>query len=381
MTKQSGFSTRCVHAGASPDSQTGGTVTPIFPSTAHRYPNPSGANLYPRYFNVPNQLTAAEKIADLEEAEAALVFSSGMAAVSTAILGLLCTGDHVLFHADLYGGTLHFVAETLPRFGIESSFLDLNSPDVANHVRPSTKLIYAETPSNPLLRITDLRRIASLARSRGITTLVDNTFASPLNQRPVGLGFDLSLHSGTKYLNGHSDVCCGAIAGNKVLVEKLRKAAVGHGGVLDARACWLLERGMKTLAVRMQRHNENGLRLAKFLKDHPRIAQVNYPGLPEHPGHEIARQQMHGFGGMLSFEIRGSVAEADRFASKLRLITPAISLGGVESLICFPSRTSHALVSPADRESMGIKDTLLRLSAGIEDSADLIADLQQALSF
>lgn len=354
-------------------------VTPILPSTAHRFPNASGTNLYPRYFNVPNLSAAGEKIANLEGAEAGLVFSSGMAAISTALLGLLRAGDHALFHTDLYGGTLHFVAETLPRFGIEFSQCDLNSADLAEHVRANTRLIYAETPSNPLLRITDLRKVSGFAKPRGILTLVDNTFASPVNQRPVELGFDLALHSGTKYLNGHSDVCCGAIAGSRKLIDEIRKAAVGHGGVLDARACWLLERGLKTLALRVQRHNENAMKLAEFLTSHRSVARVNYPGLPQHPGHEIARQQMHGFGGMLSFEVNGTVADADRFSSKLRLITPAVSLGGVESLICFPARTSHSLVSPEERQQMGIKDTLLRLSAGIEDAVDLIADIKQAL--
>lgn len=379
MSNSTGFSTRCVHAGTRPDAQTGGMVTPILPSTAHRFPNASGTNLYPRYFNVPNLTAAGEKIANLEGAEAGIVLSSGMAAISTALLGFLKAGDHALFHTDLYGGTLHFVAETLPRFGIEISQCDLNAADLAQHVRPNTRLIYAETPSNPLLRITDLGRIANFARPKGILTLVDNTFASPVNQRPVELGFDLSLHSGTKYLNGHSDVCCGAIAGSKLIIDQIRKAAVGHGGVLDARACWLLERGMKTLALRVQRHNENAMKIAEFLSGHPRVARVNYPGLPQHPGHEIARKQMHGFGGMLSFEVKGTVADADRLTSRLRLITPAVSLGGVESLVCFPSRTSHSLVSPEEREKMGIRDTLLRLSAGIEDAADLVADLDQAL--
>jgi len=375
----SGFSTTCVHAGARPDQHTGGIVTPILPSTAHRFPNPSGENLYPRYFNIPNITAVSAKIAALERAEAALVVSSGMAAVSTCLLGLLRAGDHVLFHSELYGGTLHLAKETLPRFGIEVDFYDLQGDDFMTRVRPNTRMIYAETPSNPLLKVTDLRRVAHFARSRGIVTLVDNTFASPINQRPVEHGFDLVLHSGTKYLNGHSDVCCGAIAGRAELVDRIRSAAVDHGGVLDARACWLLERGLKTLALRIQRHNENGQRIAEFLRGHPRVSAVHYPGLTDDPGHGIARRQMDGFGGMLSFEVKGAVADAERFVSRLRLFTLAISLGGVESLVCFPCRTSHAHVGAGERARMGVTDNLLRMSVGIEDAIDLMADLKQAL--
>lgn len=375
-----GFSTRCVHAGTRADQETGGVVTPVLPSTAHRSPNPSGTNLYPRYFNVPNVAAVGAKIANLESAEAGLVFASGMAAISTTIFALLRAGDHALFHTDLYGGTLHFVTETLPRFGIEFSICDLGTADLADHIRPNTRLIYAETPSNPLLRITDLRKIASFARPHGIWTAVDNTFASPVNQRPVELGFDLVIHSGTKYLNGHSDVLCGAVLGGGPLVDLIRKAAVDHGGVLDSRACWLLERGLKTLALRVQRQNANAQCVAEFLRGHSRVSAVYYPGLAEHPGHAIARDQMDGYGGMLSFEIGGTVAEADVFLTKLNLITPAVSLGGVESLICFPARTSHSLVTPDDREQMGIRDNLLRLSVGVEDAEDIIEDLDQALS-
>lgn len=377
--QKQGFSTRCVHAGTRPDQQTGGVVTPILPSTAHRFPNPSGENLYPRYFNIPNITSVSAKIAALEHAESALVVSSGMAAVSTCLLGLLKAGDHVLFHSELYGGTLHMAKETLPRFGIEVGFCDLQTEDLSAQVRPVTRMIYAETPSNPLLKVTDLRRVAEFAQPRGIVTLVDNTFASPINQRPLEHGFDLVLHSGTKYLNGHSDVCCGAIAGRRELLERIKAAAIDHGGVLDARACWLLERGLKTLALRIRRHNENGQRIAEFLQAHPRVRKVHYPGLPADPGHEIARRQMDGFGGMLSFEIRGAVADAERFASRLRIFTLAISLGGVESLVCFPSRTSHALAGAAERARMGVTDNLLRMSVGIEDSEDLIGDLTQAL--
>jgi cystathionine beta-lyase len=321
-----------------------------------------------------------EKIANLESAEAGLVLASGMAAVSTTLFGLLRAGDHALFHTDLYGGTLHFVTETLPRFGIEFSTCDLSKADLADHIRPNTRLIYAETPSNPLLRITDLRRIASFAKPHGIWTVVDNTFASPVNQRPVELGFDLVIHSGTKYLNGHSDVLCGAVLGSGPLVDLIRKAAIGHGGVLDPRACWLLERGLKTLALRVQRQNANAQCVAEFLRGHSRVSAVHYPGLVEHPGHSIARDQMDGYGGMLSFEIGGTVAEADVFLAKLALVTPAVSLGGVESLIGFPARTSHSLVTPEERERMGIRDNLLRLSIGVEDAEDIIEDLDQALS-
>lgn len=374
-----GLSTRCVHAGSRPDPGTGGTVTPISSSTAYRFPNPTGESLYPRYYNVPNVAAVSDKIASLEDAEAALVLSSGMSAISTALLTFLRAGDHVLFHSDLYGGTLQLAHSTLPRLGIEVSFCELDQEALDARVRPNTRVIYAETPSNPLLKITDLARVAAFARARGILTMVDNTFASPVNQRPLQHGFDLVLHSGTKYLNGHSDVCCGAIAGSQALLKRIRSVAIDLGGVLDSRACWLLERGLKTLALRVARHNENAQQVAGFLRSHSRIGKVNYPGLPDHPGHQVALRQMNGFGGMLSFEIKDTVADAERFVSRLRTIIPAISLGGVESLITFPSRTSHVHSSPEERARMGISDTLLRMSVGIEDSADLLNDLEQAL--
>ena len=373
-----GFSTRCVHAGTYLDPATGGACTPIFPSTAHRFPHPSGQNIYPRYFNTPNQQVVARKVAALEDAEDGLVFASGMAAIATLLAGHLQAGDHAVFQADLYGGTLELVTRQLPRWGVQYT-LARTETEIRNACRPETRLIYVESPSNPLLRCLDLAGVADFARSRGILTVIDNTFATPFNQNPVALGFDLVVHSATKYLNGHSDVNAGLVVGSRPLIERLREIATLHGGMLDAEACARLERGLKTLALRMERHNENALRLARFLQSHPAVAQVHYPGLPDHPDHAVARRQMRGFGGMLAFELRHPEA-VDRLLDRLRIILPALSLGGVESLICVPARTSHRRLTPDERRSLGITDTLVRLSVGIEDAEDLMADLDQALA-
>ncbi|GIX50681.1 MAG: methionine gamma-lyase [Limisphaera sp.] len=373
-----GFSTRCVHAGTYLDPVTGGACTPIFRSTAHRFPHPTGRNIYPRYFNTPNQQVVARKVAALEGAEEGLVFASGMAAITTLLAAYLRSGDHAVFQADLYGGTWELVSQQLPRWGISFS-LARTEAEIRNACRPETRLIYVESPSNPLLRCLDLAAVAAFARSRGIPTAIDNTFATPFNQNPIALGLDLVVHSATKYLNGHSDVNAGVVVGRRTAIEQLRQVATLHGGMLDAEVCARLERGLKTLALRMERHNENALRLARFLQTHPAVAQVHYPGLPEHPDHAVARRQMRGFGGMLSFELRRPEA-VDRLLDRLRLILPALSLGGVESLICVPARTSHRRLSPEERHQLGITDTLVRLSVGIEDAEDLMADLDQALA-
>lgn len=372
-----GLSTLSIHAGTHHDSQTGGACSPVFTSTAFAFPNPDNNNIYPRYFNTPNQQTINRKLAALEGGEAAVTFGSGMAAISTLLLAHLQPGDHAVFQNDLYGGTMQFIDRELTRLGVEVSW-GANVTDFAAAIRPATKLLYVESPSNPLLRCIDLSAMAALGKQHGILTVVDNTFATPINQNPLGLGFDALVHSATKYLNGHSDVNAGIVVASEEIIRRVTASAVNFGGMLDAQACALLERGLKTLAVRMQRHNENGLALARFLQSHPAVACVNYPGLPDHPDHALAAGQMRGFGGMLSFELHDST-QMDRFLSRLYLILPALSLGGVESLVCVPSRTSHRTMLPEERLRAGITDNLIRLSVGIEDIEDLIADLTHAL--
>ncbi len=371
-------STLCIHAGTHLDQSTGGACSPIFTSTAYSYPNPTDENIYPRYFNVPNQRVINRKLAALEQGEDALTFGSGMAAISTLLFAHLKPGDHAAFQADLYGGTYHLVVKELVRFGIAVSFCQ-NVDEFAAVLRSNTRLIYVESPSNPLLRCVDLAAVAALGRAHAVLTVIDNTFATPINQNPIALGMDAVVHSATKYLNGHSDVNAGVVISSAAVIRRLTESAINHGGMLDAHACYQLERGIKTLALRVERHNENANRLAGFLHTHPAVARVNYPGLPGHPDHAIATRQMRGFGGMLSFELRQS-DQVDRLLSRLRVVMPALSLGGVESLICIPSRTSHRTMTPAERQRAGISEGLVRVSVGIEDVEDLLADFAQALT-
>ncbi len=369
-------SSLCVHAGTYFDERTGGACSPIFPSTACAFPNPANENFYPRYFNTPNQAVLEQKLAALEHGEAALVFSSGMAAISTLLYAHLKPGDHAIFQADIYGGTFLLVQE-LTRFGVAVTF----SHDVREFgaaIRSETRVLYVESPSNPLMRVLDLAAIGQLGREREVLTVADNTFATPINQKPLELGIDAVIHSATKYLNGHSDLNAGAVVSSATVVARTREYAVNHGGVLDSHACSLLERGMKTLVLRVQQHNANASRLAEFLQRHSAVRTVNYPGLTTDPGHAVAARQMRGFGGMLSFELRDP-ARVDRMLAGLRLVMPALSLGGVESLVCIPSRTSHRKLTPSERKSAGISDGLVRVSVGIEDIEDLIADFRQAL--
>jgi cystathionine gamma-lyase / homocysteine desulfhydrase len=370
-------STQCVHAGTHVDERTGGVGSPIFPSTAYAYPNPANENVYPRYFNVPNQKVVARKIAALEKGEEGLVFGSGMAAISTVLFAHLKPGDHALFQADLYGGTYHFVSDELSAFGIQTGLASAPEQFEAA-LRPNTRLIYVESPSNPLLRCIDLTAISRLARKHGALSVIDNTFATPINQNPIELGIDLVVHSATKYLNGHSDVNAGVIISSAGVIRRVADYAMNHGGTLDSHGCYQLERGMKTLALRVERHNQNGERLAKFLQQHPAVARVNYPGLASHPDHEIAARQMRAFGGMLSFELRQS-AKVNEVLRRLRVATPALSLGGVETLVCLPSQTSHRSMSAEERARAGISDGLVRVSVGIEDIEDLCADFDHAL--
>lgn len=376
--KRQGLSTLCIHAGTHLDQTTGGACSPIFTSTAFAFPNPANENIYPRYFNTPNQQVIARKLAALEQGEAAVVFGSGMAAISTLLLAHLKPGDHAVFQNDLYGGTMQLITRELQRLGVEVSW-GSNVADFAAALRPESRLIYVESPSNPLLHCVDLAAVAELGKHHGVLTIIDNTFATPINQNPIPLGLDAVVHSATKYLNGHSDVNAGVVVASAEIIRRVTASAVNLGGMLDAHACAQLERGLKTLALRVQRHNENADCLARFLAAHPVVARVNYPGLSAHPDHAIAARQMRGFGGMLSFELR-EPAQVDRLLSRLRIVMPALSLGGVESLTCIPSRTSHRTMTPDERQRTGISDGLVRVSVGIEDADDLREDFIQALA-
>lgn len=373
-----GFSTRCIHAGTYHDSATGGACSPVFTSTAFAFPNPGNTNIYPRYFNTPNQSVVAKKLAALEQGEAALVFGSGMAAISTLLLTFLKPGDHAIFQNDLYGGTMQFINEELTRLGVAVSW-GATAGEFASLVRPETRMIYVESPSNPLLHCLDLKAVAALGKHHELLTVIDNTFATPVNQNPLTLGMDVVIHSATKYLNGHSDVNAGVVISSAEVIGQVSARAVNFGGMLDAQACAQLERGLKTLAIRMRQHNENAEALAQFLVEHPAVARVNYPGLPDHPDHAIAASQMRGFGGMISFELHDP-SGVDQLLSSLQIVMPALSLGGVESLICVPSRTTHRTMSAAARREAGIGDALIRVSVGIEDIDDLRADFSNALS-
>lgn len=367
--------TLSVHAGSIGDPLYGGVVTPIYPSAAYDYETEVR---YPRYYNTPNQKAVVEKLVALENGEDGLIFSSGMAAIMTSIFAMIKAGDHVLFQNDLYGGTHHAAVHELERYGMEYSMADVTDlKTFEKAIRKNTKVIYVETPSNPLLKITDLKAVSKLAKKYGIVTIIDNTFASPVNQNPIDLGIDIVTHSGTKYIGGHSDICCGAMVSSKKLTEQIKQSALHFGGSLDAQTCYLVERSLKTIVLRVEKQNENALAIARFLEQEPRVDAVYYPGLKNHPGYTIAKKQMPGgFGGMLSFEVK---TNPDKFIKKLQYIKRAISLGGVESTITQPVKTSHAKLTVAERKAVGIKDNLLRLSVGIEDAKDLIADIKQAL--
>ena len=371
--------TQCVHSGSRVDPATGGLNTPIFPSSAFRYVD-MPENIYPRYFNTPNQRAVVDKLCALEGAEDGILFSSGMAAVSSVMLAFLSSGDHAVIQRDIYGGTHHFITADFARFRIEYSFVSNRPEDIEAAVRPNTRLIYIESPSNPLLMITDIQAAAGIGRSRGIVTAIDNTFASPINQNPLALGMDTVIHSGTKYIGGHSDLCCGAVLGSAVHIATVRNTAVNLGGSLNALTCYLLERSLKTLSLRVERHNSNAMAIAEFLARHPAVRRVNYPGLETHPDYSVARRQMWGFGGMLSFEVDERKVTADHFLRRLKLVTPALSLGGVETIICAPAATSHVKLTAAERAQLGISDGLLRLSVGTEDADDITADIAQALA-
>jgi cystathionine beta-lyase len=374
-------STLCVHAGTLADKATGGVNTPVYSSSAIDFRTERGV-IYPRYFNTPNHRSVALKIAALEHADTALVLSSGMAAISTGILALVPAGSSVVFQPYLYGGTMNFIRAELEKRGIKPIFAQSTKPeDFRAAIRPDTKMIYAETPANPLLGITDIGALGQIAREQGILLMTDNTFATPVNQNPLDLGAHIVMHSATKYLCGHSDLVAGILAGSHQIIEECRSFAMIYGTSLNASEYSLLERSMKTLALRVEKHNENALHIAKWLDAHPAVETVFYPGLATHSGHEIACAQMHGgFGGMLSFSLYPDYPRSSaEILRRLRMICPAGSLGGVESLITLPAHTSHKGLSEAEKKEWGISDRLFRLSLGIEHYKDIQCDLEQAI--
>lgn len=379
MAQKTSKETLCVHEGTLHSQDQPGVNTPIYTSTSFGYLD-TDARTYPRYFNTPNQDSIIKKLTALESGEDGLIFSSGMAAISTTLLSLVKKGDHILFQGDLYGGTQHFITTDFPRFGIEFSFSDATNVEMFEEaIQFNTKLIYIETPSNPLLKLTDIKKIAALAKQYGVMTMIDNTFASPINQNPIPMGIDIVMHSGTKYLGGHSDICCGAIISSKEIIAQVRGTSTHLGGSLNANTCYLLERSLKTLALRVKQQTQNALQIAEYLEKHPKVKKVNYPGLESHPQYDIAKGQMQNFGAMLSFELKEDAGTSQEFLRKLRVAQPAMSLGGVETVICEPATTSHAKLTPEQRQNVGISDGLMRVSIGIEDAQDLIDDFTQAL--
>jgi cystathionine beta-lyase/cystathionine gamma-synthase len=378
MSNRPRIETQCVHSGGLHDTATGGINSPIYTSTAAEYLDRDQVP-YQRYFNTLNQVAVVRKVCALEDAEDGVLFGSGMAAISTTLLTLLRAGDHAVLQDELYGGTHAFVTELFQRLDIAFDFVALTPAAIEKTLSSKTKVIFLESPTNPLLHVMDLRGVAEVARARGVHTVIDNTFATPINQTPIALGIDVVVHSGTKYLGGHSDLQCGIAITRADLARQIRHQACHLGGSLNAASCYLLERSLKTLHLRVERQTANAGRIAEFLAAHPAVARVYYPGLSTDPGHPIARAQMRDFGAMLAFDVRPEIEEADAVQRRLKLIRPAASLGGVESTICAPVQTSHVKLTRPERERLGITETLLRLSVGIEHVDDLIADLSQAL--
>lgn len=381
--------TRAVHSGEPKHGLNAPVTTPIVRTSNFTFASTeemkrwaegkSKAYIYTRYGN-PTLAVAEAKIAELENGESALVTASGSAAISSAVLAVLQAGDEMIATKQLYGGSYRLMHEVLPRMGIRVHFVDANLEGVDGLVNRKTRALYVESPTNPSLRVVDLRKAVGLARKHKLVSLVDNTFATPVLQKPLDLGFDIALHSATKYLAGHSDLIGGAVAGSQEWVKKVRDMVIVLGGSMDPDPAYLLIRGLKTLEIRVKRQSETALTVARFLERHPKVARVHYPGLAGHPDHRLAKGQMSGFGGMLAFDMKGGLGAARRFCDKTRLFLLAASLGGVESLIVLPKYTSHYRMNMAELQSAGVDPGTVRVSVGLEDAGDLIADLKQALS-
>ncbi len=382
MKRRLGFSTRAIHGDPEARPDWAPVVTPLYQSST--FTNPIGSTaevLYTRYGNNPNQIVIAKRLAALEGAEAAIFVASGMGAIALSHLAVLRPGDHLLSSEWIYGGVQRLFAQEFGRFGIDVSFVSpLEARTWKRALKKNTRAIFVESPTNPLLRVLDLEPIASLCKTEGLALLVDSTFATPINFRPLEHGADVVIHSATKYLNGHTDVIAGAVAGTESVIEEVRKLMQVWGQAIDPMAAWLIERGMKTLAVRVERQNATTLQLAEWCSKQPQFGAVHHPGLPAHPDHEDARRLMSGFGGMLAVELKGGARAAERFLRALTIAAHAPSLGGVETLVSEPRLTSHAMLTPEARARAGIPDGFLRFSIGLEDPDDIIADFAQALA-
>ncbi|WP_461325250.1 trans-sulfuration enzyme family protein [Bradyrhizobium diazoefficiens] len=373
--------TVCVHVGTIIDIATRGTRTPLYPSNSHLHLE-MDEDVYPRHSNLPNQRAVAHKLCALEHGEMALMFSSGMAAISTALLSHLRAGEHLVVQAGVYSGAANFMRSHLPRQGIEVSFTSGTTlADFVDSVRPNTKAIYIESPTNPLLGIVDIDMVAALAAERGLVTLIDNTVATPINQNPILAGIDVVLHSATKYLGGYGDITAGVAIGSKKMLAPMVEYINDYGGCLNPQACHLLERSLLTLALRIDRINYNANRLAEMLSRHPCVSSVRYPGLAEHPGHETAKKQMTGFGGLLTFEVKDHV-DLRTFQNALQLVIPANSMGEVATTLNSPfeASTSFRNLTEEQQKTLGVSRNMIRMSVGIENVDDLFADLDQALT-
>lgn len=385
-----GISTRSIHAGEGRRRYADAITTPIVQSSTYTFADSADIQAYTRgekarfeygRYGNPTEQVAARRLADLEGAEDALLFSSGMSAITTTLLTLLRSGDHMVITDDAYKKTLEFCSQYIQRFGISCTIVPFGDFDALDRaVGPNTRLIVSESPTNPYLNIFDLERLRAVAQKHGVLTLIDSTFATPYNQRPLEWGVDLVIHSCTKYLAGHNDILAGVVLGRPELIDPIRKLHKAMGGVIDPHCCYLLIRGMKTFALRMARHNATAQRVAEYLESHPDIQRVYYPGLPSHPHYAIAQAQMSGYGGVVSFDIRGDLEMAKRLLDHLQLCYIGPSLGGVETLITHPALVTYYDKTREERYGLGITDTLFRLAVGIEDADDIIADLTQALA-
>ena len=374
-----GVNTICTHEGELKDHTYKGVVSPLYMSTSYDFLDVN-TKRYPRYFNTPNQESLSKKVAALEHAESAMIFSSGMAAISSTLLTFLKSGDHAVVQKDIYGGTRSLIESHFKNYGIDYSFTkDLSVESFENCIQENTKLIYLETPSNPLLKLVDLFAVAKLAKSHNIITAADNTFASPIVQNPLDLGIDIVMHSATKYFGGHSDITAGAVASSELIMGKIWDLSKDFGCNLSDYTVWLLERSMKTLGIRVKAQQKNARKLASFLDKHSAVQSVFYPGLKSNEYHSLAKIQMKGFGAMMSFELANGY-DAEMFLRALKLIKPSMSLAGVESTMLLPYKTSHSLLTESDRLSQGITNQLIRFSVGIETKSDLIHDIKQAIS-
>jgi cystathionine beta-lyase/cystathionine gamma-synthase len=378
--------TKAVRGGVDLEKKNGPLATPIFQTSTFEVTDNEEQlrvtptdQFYTRYGN-PTNTVAEKRVAELEGVDAALTFASGMGAITTTILALLKSGDHIVAQRDIYGGVTKFLTQWLPKLGIETTFVETTSHEEHGRaIQPNTKLLYLESPTNPTLRVVDLKAAANLSKHHGLISMIDGTFGTPINQHPADYGIDLIMHSGTKYLSGHTDLICGVVAGPGNLIEKIHGTRTTLGNCMDPHASWMLARGLKTLAVRVARQNENALQVAQFLEQHAKVRRVHYPFLKSHLQYEIAKAQMSGGGGIVTLEVKGSGEDARRASESMRLFTLAPSLGGVESLVSIPVLTSHAMIEPAHRVQMGVTEQMIRLSVGIEDVNDLIADLDHAL--